>query len=150
MKITDENLLNAVWENQMRLLAKGVLHKYNGGFYGVVCDDEYWLFASMAEHMASRQRITDLIKKPHLRSRIARLILEKKIYSVYGKSLLTFCINSDHAKAAFKDARQFWLSSGVPEGYSEGKANVVSLPYFDVLADECESMLINKYGQRSV
>ncbi|WP_027858399.1 hypothetical protein [Marinobacterium jannaschii] len=145
MKISDKELLDAVWENQLRLLSRTVLHKYMGGSYGLACGDDFWFYASSSEHIVSRQRVTDLISKKHLRSRIVSLINEGKIHSPNGDRVLGFCIDSDLAREAFSAAREFWLSKGVPEGHSEGRANTVRGIDFDAIAAECEGMLLKRF-----
>ena len=139
-KISDNELINEIWLNQLRRLSKRVLHHYMGDRYGVVPDDKFWYYASSDEHFVKRERITDAIGKKQLRNRIIKLIENGKIYSVYGKQLLTFCIDSDLAWEAFIDARNFWISKGLPTGN-----DCVQVPNLEDLICECHSMLLKKY-----
>lgn len=146
-KITDDELMLAIWKNQLRRLATGVLHHYIGGEYGLVNDDRYWYLAASSEHILNRHRVTDVVTKMHLRKRIVDLIQKGRVHSPYGEDVLTFCVDCGDAKRAFEDARDFWLSKGVPQGMTDGKCNTAKIDRFCELVKECQDMLEDKYGQ---
>ena len=157
MKITDEELLKAIWTNQLRLLSTEVLQNYIGGSVGVCGDrDEDYKYSSY-EHIRSRCRITDKIGSQQLLKRL-RELKSKNLIETYmaiwrqPESFLCFMIKNDKSLEAFKSARQFWLDKGVPTGYStlddgRGCANSTKDVVVDSLLPECEKMLMEKYGE---
>jgi hypothetical protein len=146
MKITDAELIHLVWLEQLRTVASGVLNDYTRDRTGLCCNDDSGYFIASDIHIAHRSRITDRISTAHLRKRLVRLIGSGTF--VWAFSKCTFLIDSDAAKAAFKDAREFWLSAGVPEGSSNGSMNVIdnSSIKLEELTEELQKLLIQKYG----
>lgn len=157
MKITDEQLLDAIWENQLRILPKGVLNNYIGGSVNVCCDERNWHVYSSEEHRMSMERITNKIGRKQLISRIRSLIKNGSLYcsmSDYKGLFTTFMIDNKKALEAFKAARQFWLDKGVPTGYykTEGRTGSITTKDVDVdsIVPECQRFLKIKFGKRSV
>lgn len=147
MRISDSELLQAAWENQLRLLSRGVVHKYIGGSYGLCRDDVFWLTHSMAEHSISRHRITSKIGPQQLLARIRKLYADGRLASTYGDRLLTFYIPGEVANAAFKAARNWWLEKDLPEGTENGGLRSLAMPKeeFDRLASECAEYLLESF-----
>jgi hypothetical protein len=147
MKISDKQLLDAVWHNQLSLLSGGVLHRFIGGGNGVCRDDDFWFWSASSEHVSFIQNITKSIGRQQLRARIRRLIERGHIYSGSRADLCTFMIDDLNARAAFHDARQFWLSQGVPEGSTNGVINSTIINDLEGKTAQCLSMLMDKYGR---
>lgn len=156
MKITNQELLKAIWINQLRLLSKSVLQNFIGGSVGVCGDRNEDHKYSSYEHIRSRCRVTNKIGSKQLLKRL-RELKSKKLIETYlarwkqPESFLCFMIENNNSREAFKSARKFWLDRGVPTGYSkleDGRTCANSTKNVDVesLLPECEKMLIEKYG----
>lgn len=126
MRISDEELLQAMWENQLRLLSSRVLYTYFGGRYGLVADEEFWFKSVSSEHRISRQNITELIGSQQLMKRIRGLCKQGDVKDSHSDSL-TFFIDGENAKKAFQEARHWWLEQGVPEGFENGACRTVAM-----------------------
>jgi len=148
VKITDNELLQAIWENQLRRLSTAVVHRYIGGTFGICMNNQFWYQAASSEHVRSRHRIQTPIGPGQLRTRLRALANARRIatdfHQTYG-SFLTFYIDTLTALQAFNDARQFWLDNGVPEGQRDGKQNTAPVPELDALAEQCAAMLLEKH-----
>jgi len=119
LKISDDELLQAIWIAQLKRVALGVLENYIGGTYGVCDDREFDFEHSTSLHRCNRECITDRISKAHMLGRIRKLCQEKRIKSHYGDDLLTFGFTNAQMRAAFDYSRKFWLDNGVPTGYDK-------------------------------
>ena len=142
MKISDTELLQAIWLNQLKQLSKGVLGHYVGDSWGVCSDDDFWYEAASGEGRVSRQNVTSEIGSGQLLSRLRALSQAEKIKF---KRELTFFIDSPLARKAFQTARVFWLQNGVPTGHENGKARTAKVDNIELLKQECESLLIDKF-----
>lgn len=142
MKLSDGALVQAIWENQLRLLSRGVIDFYVGGGVGVCKDDEFnYQFAS-SEHRNSRDRVTTEIGRQQLLSRL-RALRDRGTIQVYkgGCDLLTFMLPGGMAREAFHDARNWWLSQGVPTGFEGGKAKTVPMEPLQSLYEQARENL---------
>lgn len=119
MRITDVELLEAIWQNQLRRLSRAVLSKYLGGRYGLVDDADFWYKSASSEHRISRSNITEEIGSQQLLKRL-RELHKKGLLSTSHAGFLTFYIAGNNAEEAFKEARQWWKNKGVPEGIEDG------------------------------
>ena len=141
MKLTDEQLLAAIWVNQLKKLSKNVTHLYVGGGTGVCDDDEFWYESASSEHRVWREKVTDKIKPPQLLKRLRQLTAAKLIKF---RDETIFFIDDDRALKAFKDARQFWLDHGVPTGVKNNKC-LTAMVDRDAIAEKCEAFLMARY-----
>ena len=151
MKITDDELLHAIWLNQLSGLSSSVLCNYIGGGVGLDGDDEYDFTHASGEHVCGRQRVTTAVGRQQLLKRLRALVTAGKLVSPYGKQLLTFYIDSPAAREAFKAARQWWSEQGVPEGYGkhpDGRSYVktIKLDNLDALKAECAQYLLANWS----
>jgi hypothetical protein len=153
MKISDDELLAAIWLRQIRQLSTTVIDRYVGDSINVCSDDEHNFFFSSHQSITSRHLVTDKIGKQQLLKRLRWLRDMEKIKMNRSES---FYIDNDDAKAAFHDARQWWLNNGVPTGYSKytmesgresTRANTIQVDNWEEVAKECETMLLQKYGE---
>ena len=151
MKITDDELLHAIWLNQLNGLSGSVLYNYIGGGVGLTGEgDTDFEFAS-GEHVCSRQHVTTAVGRQQLLKRLRVLVATGRLVSPYGKKLLTFYIDSPAAREAFKAARLWWREQGVPEGYGkhpDGRsyAKTVKLDNLNALKDECAQYLLANWS----
>lgn len=113
MKITDQQLMQAIWHLQLKTLAKEVLHTHPQGQYSVVRED--WYEMSSDIHIMHREELTPLLGRKQLLKRIRSLYKKGLIKTQYGDRLLTFYIDSDTAKLAFEAARKWWLNQRIGE-----------------------------------
>lgn len=146
MKITDAELLSLIWINQLKLISREVVCRYMGGKYGMHADDKYWFRSCSSQCRVGRARITSDIGKSQLWVRIKKMLTEGVLATEYPSSLLTFLIDDDQARAAFVDARSFWMGHGVPEGATDKRMNTATGIDFEALASQCETMLLDKYA----
>jgi hypothetical protein len=120
MKITESELLQAVWELQIKNVSSDVLHKYVNGGHSVVVNEWFWRSSSTAVHICSRQKLTNLIGKQQILKRLRTMIFEGSIE--WKHKGCTFGIKNDYLnQSLFEDARNFWLELGVPTGFENGK-----------------------------
>lgn len=113
MKITDQQLMQAIWRLQLKTLAKQVLHTHPQGQYSVVY--EHWYAMSSGVHIMDREELTPLLGRQQLLKRIRSLYKKGLIKTHYGARLSTFYIDSDAAKLAFEAARNWWLNHRIGE-----------------------------------
>jgi hypothetical protein len=73
MQITDPELLEAIWQNQLKRLSRAVLSKYVGGRYGLVNDADFWFKSASSEHRISRSNITEKIGSQQLLKRLSKM-----------------------------------------------------------------------------
>lgn len=153
MKITDTELLDAIWENQLRLVADDVIHNYAGGGKGLCCVSDFWYKSSSSEHIRTRYRITKKIKEPQLLNRLKQLKAKGFIETDYDRDglFLTFMIVGNTSREVFEFARQFWLDKGIPEGsykLDDGRDCMCTTKKVDVeaLLPECIEMLNERFG----
>lgn len=158
MKITDEELLDLIWEAQLRHTAKDVIHHYIGGGIGLCDNNDTWYMHSCDLHISHRGGLTKKIGRKQLLLRIRRLAGKSKIKVLMktrrkGKEndVLTYMIDCKESRAAFEDARRFWSDHGVPSGchkLEDGREpiNTTKYVYFEGLVPICQAMLIEKYG----
>lgn len=145
MKIDDKELLNLIFKAQIKVAATGVIHNYIGGNKGVCCDTDYWQGAATDISFSGRSAVTDKIGKNQLLKRIRKLIEQEDIIHVTRNC--TFSINNpEKIKELFTDARKFWLSMGLPEGYDNGRANTANVENFEELKDQAIEFLTSKYA----
>lgn len=137
MKMTDEQLLAAIWLLQIRVTAGHVLHRHPQGRYSVVY--ESWFVMSSSIHIMERDRITPLLKRQQLLKRIRSLFQQGSISSEYGSRLLTFYISNDKALQVFLAARQWWTDKGIDD------LTLTEAEHKTMLAD-AENHLLNLFG----
>lgn len=151
MKITDDELLHAIWLNQLENLSSGVLVNYVGGKSGLVGDNPTEFIFASGQHTRWREEVTDRLSKQQLLKRIRKLAEQEKVKSTGSARLLTFYIDSPAAREAFKAARQWWSEQGVPEGCGEhpdgrSYAKIIKLNNLDALKAECAQYLLDNWS----
>ncbi|MEQ5834193.1 hypothetical protein [Marinobacter sp. NFXS9] len=147
MKISDIELIQAIWKNQIRLLSGSVVMRYVGGMYGVCRNDDFWYVSNSSEHRCSRQNITRVLGEQQLWSRIKRLYQEGHLSSKYHGELLTFFIDGELAREAFSAARNWWLARGIPQGMENGASRCVPLSenQYQAMQKDCFADLMDMF-----
>lgn len=146
MKITDEQIIEAIWNNQLRLLSRNVLVPYFSGRHGVCCDDDFSFEWCSVLHIPCVSVMTDAASPEQITRRIRKLINAGEIHSQFGQDVM---VNNDTARSAFNAARQFWLEQGVPEDESFNIPGPVVIDDFESKAAACLAMLQEKYPRGS-
>jgi hypothetical protein len=143
MKITDQQLMQAIWHMQLKQLASRVLDRYVGGCYATREDDDFNQFHS--SYMHGTMVITELSDSQR-RIRIKRLIAAGYIYQT--RTSRSFCIQTPQATQAFQAARQFFLDKGVPVFvYKQVEPVPLNKEVLKCWQDQCEAHLINLFGE---
>lgn len=146
MKITDQQLLQAIWRLQLKQLAYRVLNHYVGDCYATREDDEFHQFHSSYMHSNMGKLITSELSDSQRRIRIKRLIAAGHVYQCRTGG--SFCIQTQQATEAFRAARQFWLGKGVPvfvyQTVEPVPMNKELLKAFEL---QCEAHLVERFGE---
>lgn len=148
MKVSDEELLAAIWREQVRTTARGCVDHYVGGRKGL-CGESSQHYAQDI-HIVSRERLGVPLSKGQLRKRLVRLIEGGKAQWSVGDC--TFWLNNDKAKEVFSYARAWWTDRGVPSGFDEETRGMrcVTIEGFDDLAIQLAEELLGKFGELPV
>lgn len=145
-KVSDEELLNAIWLLQVRKTAKGCINNYFGGLSGLKSDSSR-RYASDIHLVCDRHQIDVDLSSGHLRKRLIQLI--DGGFLQWGTRKCTFWIDSEKAKEVFDYAVSWWQSKGVPSGYDQDKKSMrcEKIEGFDELVKELEEELVYVFGE---
>ncbi|MEL4399089.1 hypothetical protein AAEJ42_02255 [Shewanella algae] len=152
MKITDEELLQCIFANQLRRTAQGVLHRYVGDRYGLINQqDNSWIVSAMTTSTTARHCVTTKISKQQLLHRLRDLGRQGELKIDH----FSFYIESCRARQAVETACEYWRSIGVPVGFDNdnGRMRCVPLPHFQQNLNECiatlDAKFLNNLGAKS-
>lgn len=146
MKITDQQLLQAIWSLQLKQLSYRVLDHFVGARYATRKDDESSQFHSSYMHSGLGKLITSELSDSQRRLRIKRLIAAGHVYQCPTGG--SFCIQTQQATEAFRAAREFWLSKGVPVFvYQTVEPVSINKELLKALELQCEAHLIELFGE---
>lgn len=144
MKVSDDALLIAVWQQMVRATARGSIDHYVGNRKGI--RDESMRCYAQDIHIVSRHALDVPLSLGHLRKRLVRLIDSGRLqWVVHG---CTFWINDDRAKGVFEYARDWWAKAGVPSGFDQERkaCRCKVIEGYDYLADQLEQELLTMFG----
>ncbi|MGI2079205.1 hypothetical protein [Shewanella putrefaciens] len=149
MKITDEELMQCIWQMQLRNMVVGLLIHYVGNRYGVTAEkigSDLCLSSRMS--IVQRQHLTNVICKEQLLFRLRDLARQKLI----KMDSCTFHIDNHEAHEAFKLARQWWLDNGVPTGYDREHncMRCVELPNYNDMFEQCLAHLNHHFSKQGL
>ena len=149
MKITDEELMQHIWQMQLRTVTTGVLDCYVGNEYavsGAKCDSEFLYASSMK--LFNREHLTSVICKSQLLFRLRDLARQKLIKIDRG----AFRIDNHEAREAYQLARQWWLDNGVPTGYDREHncMRCVELPSYNDMVEQCLAHLNHHFSKQGL
>lgn len=144
-KVTDEELLAAVWRKQIEATARGAISKYVGSRFGLA--GESLRRYGQDCHIISRERLGIPLSAGHLRKRIVRLIDQGRMAWVTHDC--TFWIDCPHLQAAYQHATRWWEAKGVPGGFDEERKAMrcVPLDNFESLVTQLKSELLSIFGE---
>lgn len=148
MKMTDDELIQAIWLYQLKQMAKRVITNFVGGRYAVNDADKAERFSHFfySSYMWGGElaNITTRLSETQRRKRVYKLIELGRLQ----KHDRSFHIDSPAARDAYESARQFWLSKGVPVFVYEVTPPVpLSESERLTIESECADFLLSKYGE---
>ena len=154
MKITDGELLDAIWKNQLKKMASSILDHYVGVSYGLGKDiksDWDFVFA-VGKCSIYRDSLNVNIGNGQLLIRIKKLLkkgLIKTDRKIEPNSGFHFYIDSKAARDSYEDCYSYWKGCGVPSGFDEVKKCSRSLKLspeeLKEKTEKCIEMLMDKY-----
>lgn len=143
MKISDAELMQAIWEYQIKKIAQAVAHKYVPTSYGLCPDEPFWYSSACHIHYIDRKKVTSAIHPQQLLSRIRNLIKEGAVQDIRNTG---FMIHNRDSMEAFKKARAWWEAKGLRDGYNtDGSSRTIELRNFDELKAECQEYLLSAF-----
>lgn len=151
MKVTDAEILQAIWRAQVKKTAKGVITNYVGGSKGLTGDSEQDRHYAQTLYMISRGGLGIELSNGQLARRLKALI---------GGESLQWCGPRGHAyefrtEAAievFRFARSWWEQRGVPSGFDQinKRMRTIRLTNYESMAEELELELLDRFGYQRV
>lgn len=146
MKVTDAEILQAIWRQQVIRTASGVITNYVGNHKGLCSKDSQW-FAQM-QYMISRAVLGLPLSKGHLGRRLKALIGEDGL-EWHGRPGNGYRFVGARTDEVFETAINWWSEQGVPGGYdADAKCmRTVFVDQFDEKVVELERYLLNRFGE---
>ena len=146
MKLTDDQLMKAIWLYQLKRMAKGVVHHYVGQRYATSDSSDGSFYHSSYMWAGESALITTELAASQRRVRIKKLIKQGRLHQQHNDR--TFFINSVAAREAFEAARQFWINAGIPVWVYQ-KVDPVPLTEAKRLSLElsCAEHLVKHFGE---
>ena len=151
MKVTDAEILKAIWLAQIKRTAKGVIDNYIGGGKGLKNDSEQDRHFAQYQSMISRGNLGLPLSNGQLARRLKSLIGSHGLKWRDGQSN-SYEFMTDAATDVFRFARNWWAERGVPSGFDDinKRMRTVRLSDYDSLADQLELELLERFGNREV
>lgn len=144
MKVSDNEIIAAVWRRMVIATARGAISKYVGGTYGLAGD----LMRGYGQDcsMVGRKSLGVPLSNGHLRRRLISLIDSGRLQ--WAICDCTFWIDCDRTTAMYQRATEWWISQGVPGGYCDVKKGMRTAPLddFDELVKQLEDALMAEFG----
>ncbi|MGH8421890.1 MAG: hypothetical protein ACRER3_05970 [Pseudomonas fluorescens] len=144
MKVSDAEILKAIWRQQVKITAKGVVCSYASGRKGVEGKSSQHYVQDM--HIVSRERLGIPLSGGHLRKRLIALIGTGDLcWSVHN---CTFWRKNAIADEVFDYAVQWWTERGVPTGYDEvdKRMRTAHVDGFEGKVAQLEGELLVQFG----
>jgi hypothetical protein len=147
MKVTDAEILKAIWREQIKKTAHGVIDNYIGGTKSVSYGQFRQGYAQNL-YMISRQQLGLPLSKGHLGRRLKALISSGGPLQWDGREGNAYhfkCKASDDVYAA---AREWWAGKGVPTGFDEEnkRTRTALVDDFDGKVAQLQQDLLSKFG----
>jgi hypothetical protein len=145
-KVSDEELLAAIWLLQVRNTARGCISNYVGNRKGITSQSMQNYAQDI--NLMSREKLGVQLSNGHLRKRLIHLIEGGLVqWSVRSCS---FWINNEKAKEIFDYACEWWANHGVPSGYDQERKAMRCeiIEGFDDLAEKLEKDLVERFGNQ--
>lgn len=150
MKVTDTEILKAVWRAQVKRTARGVIDNYIGGGKGLKNDTDQDRHYAQYQSMISRGNLGIQLSNGQLARRLKALIDGSTLHwSSVGNS---YEFRNEAAMNVFRYARNWWAERGVPSGFDEINKcmRTIRCSDYDSLAVQLELELLERFGNREV
>lgn len=147
MKVTDDELLLAIFERHLERIPAQIINCFVGREYGlrdlnIETDGVGALFYITS---AERVQLNVKLSHSHKLSRIKDLVAKGKLKArlLADDSLNFFYLDTPTMINAIGAAYEFWLSKGAPSGWCEKEQAMrcIKLENFDALCQECTDSL---------
>lgn len=146
MKITDDQLMKAIWLYQLKRMAKGVVDHYVGQSFATRESSDSNFYYSSYMYFGETKNIHTELATSQRRVRVKRLIQQGRLHQQGNDSCFYF--NNQAGREAFEAARQFWINSGVPVRVYQ---KVAPVPLTELrrlsLEQSCAEYLIKLFGE---
>ena len=151
MKVTDAEILKAVWRAQVKRTARGVITNYVGGSKGLTGDRDHDRHYAQYQSMISRGGLGIQLSKGQLARRLKSLIDGKTLHWS-GRPGSAYEFRTEAAMNVFRFARNWWAERGVPSGFDEinKRMRTIRLTDYESLAEQLERELIGAFGNLEV
>lgn len=151
MKVTDAEILQAIWRAQVKKTARGVVDNYIGGTKGLKRDSEQDRHYSQYQCMIGRGNLGIALGKGQLARRLKALIGGENL-QWQGSPGHVYEFRTEAAMDVFRFARIWWAGHGVPSGWDADNQcmRTMLLDNYDTLAAQLEQELLERYGNLTV
>ena len=151
MKVTDAEILRAIWLAQVKRTAKGVITNYVGGSKGLTGDSDQDRHFAQYQSMISRGGLGIPLSKGQLARRLKALI-DGDILHWCGRPGNAYEFRTEAAMNVFRYARNWWAERGVPSGFDQTnkRMRTIRLSDYESLADQLELELLERFGNLEV
>ena len=151
MKVTDAEILRAIWLAQVKRTARGVITNYVGGSKGLTGDTDQDRHYSQYQSMISRGGLGIQLSNGQLARRLKVLIDGKNLHWC-GRPGNAYEFRTDAAMDVFRFARNWWAERGVPTGFDSDKKcmRTARVSDYESLAAQLEQELLEQFGSREV
>ena len=147
MKVTNAEILQAIWRAQVKRTAKGVIDNYFGGNKGLKGDSDQDRHYSQYLSMVSRGALGIPLSKGHLAYRLKALIGVGAL-QWFGRPGNAYEFRTDAATDVFHFARKWWEERGVPSGFDKQnqRSRTARIDDYENLAAQLERELLERFG----
>lgn len=151
MKVTDAEILKAVWRAQVKRTARGVITNYVGGSKGLTGDRDQDRHYAQYQSMISRGGLGIQLSNGQLARRLKALI-DGDVLHWCGRPGNAYEFRTEAAMNVFRFARNWWAERGVPSGFDEINKcmRTIRLTDYESLAEQLERELIEVFGSMEV
>ncbi|WP_434590193.1 hypothetical protein J3Q09_17750 [Pseudomonas sp. R4-83] len=151
MKVTDSEILRAIWRAQVKRTAKGVIVNYIGGGKGLTGDRDIDRHHAQYLSMISRGGLGIELSKGQLARRIKSLV-GTGCLQWNGRPGNAYEFKAPAATEMFHFARNWWADRGVPAGFDreQNRMRTIRLSDYEVLVGQLEEELMRLFGDREV
>lgn len=146
MKVTDEQILDAVWRGQVSLLKHGIFHNYFGGQHALTRVDSFSMAHSCYISTPSMKNFVDVdLSQSQLKRRINRLVEKGELVTLSGPTsygTYNFNLPSDVMWPLFSFAHNFMREKGITDKPQHW-------PFIKEWKEELEAEIIAKFSRKS-
>lgn len=144
MKVSNQEIINAVWNKQLHSMCSSFVTRYCGGSYGLSPMETCERF-DIEIGSTQRSALNVNLSNGQLLHRIRALIKGNKLHSGYRNLSGSFyygVIRNDEFNWAILDIRRYWSSLGLGNRHE-----TVALDNFDELLSKLRVDILMKYGK---